>query len=89
MGVGFLDLVVVGLVVVNDFRCGFLGFGGGGGWWQIWVLWLDCGGWWLARDVYGWLVWVVVEASWCGGTTRNLGLGDVCKTSLKTQKMSL
>ena len=34
MGVGFLDLVVVGLVVVNDFRCGFLGFGGGG-WWQI------------------------------------------------------
>ena len=29
MGVGFLDLVVV-----NDFRCGFLGFGGGG-WWQI------------------------------------------------------
>ena len=27
------------------------------GWWQIWILWLDCGGWWLARDVYGWLVW--------------------------------
>ena len=65
----------VGLVVVNDFRCGFLGFGGGG--------------WWLARDVYGWLVWVVAEAGWCGGTTRNLRLGDVCKTSLKTQKTSL
>ena len=39
-----------------DFGGGFLGFCGGG-WWQIWVLWLGCGGWWLARDVYGWLVW--------------------------------
>jgi len=38
LGVGFPDLVVVGLgvglavglVVVTDFGCGFLGFGGGG-----------------------------------------------------------
>ena len=33
-----------------------------------------------------WLIWSQEKLQFYAGTTRNLGLGDVYKTSLKTQK---